>query len=63
MQNRTQIIQSARAAAEGTKLTGKAEARAMSAIGDAEATQMRLKANAYQRFLHTYHIVTLISYK
>merc|ERR1711894_81136 len=47
---RTQIIQSARAAAEGTKLTGKAEARAMSAIGDAEATQMRLKANAYQRY-------------
>ena len=34
-----------------TRLKGKAEARALAAVGEAEATKMRLKANAYQRFV------------
>ena len=48
--DRTQTVQTARAVAEKTRLKGKAEARALAAVGEAEATRMRLKANAYQRF-------------
>jgi len=47
---RTQTVQTARAVAEKTRLKGKAEARALAAVGEAEATKMRLKANAYQRY-------------
>ena len=55
---RTQTVQTARAVAEKTRLKGKAEARALAAIGEAEATKMRLKANAYQRFVLYYRLLT-----
>ena len=52
--HRTQTVQTARAVAEKTRLKGKAEARALAAVGEAEATKMRLKANAYQRFVQLF---------
>ena len=59
--HRTQTVQTARAVAEKTRLKGKAEARALSAVGEAEATKMRLKANAYQRFVQLFeYFVSLI---
>ena len=61
--HRTQTVQTARAVAEKTRLKGKAEARALAAVGEAEATKMRLKANAYQRFVQLFeYFVSLVHF-
>lgn len=47
---RTQTVESARADAERVRLTGAAEARAIEAVGRAEAEKMRMKASAYKQY-------------
>ena len=44
-------MEAARADAIRTKLIGNAEAKAIAAVGQAEATQMRMKAKAYERYV------------
>ena len=48
--HRTQAVESARADAERVRLTGAAEARAIEAVGRAEAEKMRMKASAYKQY-------------
>merc|ERR1711923_80304 len=47
---RTKTVESARAEGEKIKLTGGAEARAVEAVGRAEAESMRMKASAYKQY-------------
>merc|ERR1712087_671650 len=48
--NRTKTVEAARADGEKIKLIGGAEARAVEAVGKAEAESMRLKASAYKQY-------------
>merc|ERR1712029_775288 len=48
--NRTQTVESAKAEGEKIRLTGAAEARAVEAVGRAEAESMRMKASAYKQY-------------
>merc|ERR1719435_493480 len=48
--NRTQTVESARADGERIKLIGAAEAKAVEAVGRAEAERMRMKASAYKQY-------------
>merc|ERR1719460_300306 len=48
--NRTRVVESAKADGEKIKLLGGAEARAVEAVGKAEAESMRLKASAYKQY-------------
>merc|ERR1719446_555153 len=48
--NRTRTIETAKAEGEKIKLIGGAEARAVEAVGKAEAESMRLKASAYRQY-------------
>merc|ERR1719205_524420 len=48
--NRTRVVESAQAEGEKIKLLGGAEARAVEAVGRAEAESMRLKASAYKQY-------------
>ncbi len=43
-------MESARAESERVRLTGAAEARAIEAVGRAEAERMRMKASAYKQY-------------
>ena len=43
-------MEAARAEAERVRLTGAAEARAIEAVGRAEAEKMRMKASAYKQY-------------
>ena len=47
---RTQTVEAARAEAERLRLLGAADARAIEAVGMAEAEQMRMKASAYKQY-------------
>merc|ERR1712179_520804 len=47
---RTQTVESARADAERVRLIGASEARAVEAVGRAEAEKMRMKASAYKQY-------------
>lgn len=47
---RTQTIEAARAEAERVRLIGASEAKAIEAVGYAEAESMRMKAKAYQQY-------------
>merc|ERR1719393_435583 len=47
---RTKTVESARAEGEKIKLTGAADARAVEAVGRAEAERMRMKASAYKQY-------------
>merc|ERR1719462_945113 len=48
--NRTKMVESARADGERIKLIGGAEAKAVEAVGRAEAERMRMKASAYKQY-------------
>merc|ERR1739838_1163605 len=48
--NRTKMVESARADAERVRLIGASEARAIEAVGRAEAEKMRMKASAYKQY-------------
>ena len=48
--NRTRVVESAKADGERIRLIGGAEARAVEAVGRAEAESMRLKASAYKQY-------------
>merc|ERR1719167_702392 len=48
--NRTKMVESARADGENIRLIGAAEARAVEAVGRAEAERMRMKASAYKQY-------------
>merc|ERR1740116_634767 len=48
--NRTRVVESAKADGEKIRLIGGAEARAVEAVGKAEAESMRLKASAYKQY-------------
>merc|ERR1719420_1803948 len=48
--NRTKTVEAARADGEKIRLIGAAEARAVEAVGRAEAEQMRMKASAYKQY-------------
>merc|ERR1719175_504669 len=48
--NRTKMVESARADGEKIRLIGAAEARAVEAVGRAEAERMRMKASAYKQY-------------
>merc|ERR1712212_300016 len=48
--NRTKTVEAARADGERIRLTGAAEARAIEAVGRAEAERMRMKASAYKQY-------------
>merc|ERR1719341_2421824 len=48
--NRTRVVESAKADGESIRLIGGAEARAVEAVGRAEAESMRLKASAYKQY-------------
>merc|ERR1740131_908326 len=48
--NRTKTIEAARADGERIKLIGAAEAKAVEAVGRAEAERMRMKASAYKQY-------------
>merc|ERR1740122_684237 len=48
--NRTKTVESARADGEKIRLIGAAEARAVEAVGRAEAERMRMKASAYKQY-------------
>merc|ERR1719499_859168 len=48
--NRTRVVESAKAEGEKIRLIGGAEARAVEAVGRAEAESMRLKASAYKQY-------------
>merc|ERR1719219_148261 len=47
---RTQTVEGARAEAECVRLIGASEARAIEAVGRAEAEKMRMKASAYKQY-------------
>ena len=47
---RTQTVEGARAEAERVRLIGASEARAIEAVGRAEAEKMRMKASAYKQY-------------
>ena len=47
---RTQTVEAARAEAERVRLIGASEARAIEAVGRAEAEKMRMKASAYKQY-------------
>merc|ERR1712059_141519 len=47
---RTKTVEAARADGERIRLTGAAEARAIEAVGRAEAERMRMKASAYKQY-------------
>merc|ERR1719226_220772 len=47
---RTKTVESTKAEAERVRLTGAAEARAIEAVGRAEAEKMRMKASAYKQY-------------
>ena len=47
---RTQTVEAARADAERVRLIGASEARAIEAVGRAEAEKMRMKASAYKQY-------------
>merc|ERR1719346_187984 len=46
----TRVVESAKAEGERVRLTGAAEARAIEAVGRAEAESMRMKASAYKQY-------------
>merc|ERR1719309_1730396 len=48
--NRTKMVESARADGERIRLIGAADARAVEAVGRAEAERMRMKASAYKQY-------------
>merc|ERR1719230_1921547 len=48
--NRTRVVESAKADGEKIRLIGGAEARAVEAVGRAEAESMRMKASAYKQY-------------
>merc|ERR1711971_1524677 len=48
--NRTKTVEAARADGEKIRLIGAAEARAVEAVGRAEAERMRMKASAYKQY-------------
>merc|ERR1719208_592485 len=48
--NRTKVVESAKADGEKIRLIGGAEARAVEAVGRAEAESMRMKASAYKQY-------------
>merc|ERR1719383_41599 len=48
--SRTKMVESARANGEKIRLIGAAEARAVEAVGRAEAERMRMKASAYKQY-------------
>merc|ERR1719309_1804281 len=48
--NRTKMVEAARADGERIRLIGAAEARAVEAVGRAEAERMRMKASAYKQY-------------
>merc|ERR1719266_122393 len=48
--NRTRVVESAKADGEKIRVIGGAEARAVEAVGRAEAESMRLKASAYKQY-------------
>merc|ERR1711963_94018 len=48
--NRTRVVESAKADGEKIRLVGGAEARAVEAVGRAEAESMRMKASAYKQY-------------
>merc|ERR1712170_52774 len=48
--NRTKTVESARAEGEKIRLIGAADARAVEAVGRAEAESMRMKASAYKQY-------------
>ena len=50
LSSRTQTVESARADAERVRLIGASEARAIEAVGRAEAEKMRMKASAYKQY-------------
>ena len=50
MNLRTQTVEGARAEAERVRLIGASEARAIEAVGRAEAEKMRMKASAYKQY-------------
>jgi len=50
LSSRTQTVEQAQAEAERVRLTGAAEARAIEAVGRAEAEKMRMKASAYKQY-------------
>ena len=47
---RTKTVESAKAEGEKIRLIGGAEARAVEAVGRAEAERMRMKASAYKQY-------------
>ena len=47
---RTKMVEAARADGEKIRLIGAAEARAVEAVGRAEAERMRMKASAYKQY-------------
>ena len=47
---RTKTVESAKADGEKIRLIGGAEARAVEAVGRAEAERMRMKASAYKQY-------------
>merc|ERR1719251_609980 len=48
--NRTRVVESAKADGEKIRLIGGAEAKAVEAVGRAEAESMRMKASAYKQY-------------
>lgn len=48
--NRTRVVESAKAEGEKIRLIGGADARAVEAVGRAEAESMRMKASAYKQY-------------
>merc|ERR1719461_161685 len=48
--NRTRVVESAKADGEKIRLIGGADARAVEAVGRAEAESMRMKASAYKQY-------------
>merc|ERR1719150_3371946 len=48
--NRTRVVESAKADGEKIRLIGASEARAIEAVGRAEAEKMRMKASAYKQY-------------
>merc|ERR1719422_832102 len=48
--NRTKVAEAFKVQAERVRLTGAAEARAIEAVGRAEAERMRMKASAYKQY-------------
>ena len=48
--NRTRVVEAAKAEGEKIRLIGAADARAVEAVGRAEAESMRMKASAYKQY-------------